>query len=57
MLRQISLLTLILLPTTFAQAQTFKSDYLRYIKIAADRGWQDYPRSIEDWKKKPTLYD
>jgi hypothetical protein len=26
---------------------------LRYIKIAADQGWRDYPRGIEDWKKKP----
>jgi len=39
------------------QAQTLKSDYLRYIKIAADRGWQDYPKSIEDWKKKPNHHE
>lgn len=38
-------------------AQILKSDYLRYIKIAADRGWRDYPQSIEDWKKKPNHHE
>lgn len=32
-------------------AQTLKSDYLRYIKIAAEKGWADNARIIEDWKK------
>ena len=40
-----------------AQAQTRTSDYLRYIKIAADRGWQDYPQSIEEWKKRPNHHE
>ncbi len=40
-----------------AQAQTRTSDYLRYIKIAADRGWQDYPQSIADWKKRPNHHE
>ncbi len=57
MFRYISLTILIILLTTLTQAQTLKSDYLRYIKIAADRGWQDYPRSIEDWKKKPNHHE
>src|SRR5215471_7907129 len=38
-------------------AQPLKSDYLRYIIIAADRGWRDYPQSIEDWKKKPNNHE
>jgi hypothetical protein len=51
-----------LLPLLFflsftAQAQALKSDYLRYIKIAADHGWRDYPRSIEDWKKRPNHHE
>lgn len=55
--RAISSLCIFLTLATFTQAQTLKSDYLRYIKIAADRGWQDYPRSIEDWKKKPNHHE
>ena len=38
-------------------AQILKSDYLRSIKIAADRGWRDYPQSVEDWKKKPNNHE
>ncbi len=38
-------------------AQTLKSDYLRYVKIAAERGWRDYPQSIEDWKKKQNHHE
>lgn len=36
---------------TQPQAQTLKSDYLRYLKIAADKGWADTPGIIENWKK------
>jgi hypothetical protein len=32
-------------------AQTLKSDYLRYLKITADRGWADTPTVLENWKK------
>lgn len=35
-----------------AQAQTRKSDYLRYLKIAAEKGWQDTPGIIERWKRE-----
>src|SRR5215475_13359980 len=38
-------------------AQILKSDYLRYIKIAADRGWRDYPQSVEDSKKKQNNHE
>src|SRR5262245_4757462 len=31
--------------------QTLKRDYLRLIERAAEQGWQDYPQSIENWKK------
>ena len=33
------------------QAQTLKSDYLQYIRQAADQGWEEYPRAIANWKK------
>lgn len=33
------------------EAQTLKSDYLRYLKIAADKGWEATPAIIENWKK------
>jgi hypothetical protein len=39
------------------QAQTLKSDYLRHIKIAAERGWQDYPQTVEGWKKKTNHHE
>jgi hypothetical protein len=47
----ITLLSLFL-TTLNAQAQTLKSDYLRYLKIAADRGWADAPAIIERWKRE-----
>ncbi len=31
--------------------QTLKSDYLSLIKQAANEGWKEYPRVIENWKK------
>jgi hypothetical protein len=34
-------------------AQPLKSDYLRYIKIAAEQGWRDHPQIIEKWKQSP----
>lgn len=40
-----------------ASAQPLKSDYLRYIKIAADKGWQEYPQIIERWKKSPNHHE
>ena len=33
--------------TTGLQAQTLRGDYLRLIRIAAERGWADNPRIIE----------
>jgi hypothetical protein len=43
---------LLLLFTLTTPAQTLKSDYLRYLKIAADRGWADAPAVIERWKRE-----
>ncbi len=37
--------------TTGLQAQTLRGDYLRMIRIAAERGWADNSRIIEEWKK------
>jgi hypothetical protein len=31
--------------------QTLKTDYLSYIKHAADLGWKEYPQAVENWKK------
>src|SRR5258706_7756617 len=51
-----SLICLLLL--SFAsQAQTLKSEYLNWIKIAADAGWNDYQPSIERWKKAPNNHE
>ena len=55
--RVISAFCICLIFSIITQAQTLKGDYLRYIKIAADSGWQDYPQSIEDWKKKPNHHE
>src|SRR4026207_2546483 len=33
------------------QAQTPKSEYLRYIKRAADAAWDEYPQVVANWKK------
>ena len=49
--------SLILLFSTNIQAQTLKSDYLRYIKRAADHGWQEYPQVMERWKKSPNHHE
>jgi len=40
-----------------AISQTLKSDYMRYIKQAAELGWKEYPEVIEKWKKdvKPSI--
>ncbi|MGH9838225.1 MAG: hypothetical protein ACREEM_05520 [Blastocatellia bacterium] len=40
-----------------ANAQTPKSEYLRYIKIAADESVRDYPQGIERWKKSPNHHE
>jgi hypothetical protein len=40
-----------------AEAQTLKSDYLRYIKNAAEIGWREYPQVIEKWKKAPNHHE
>ncbi len=55
--RGITFICFCLTLSTFAPGQILKSDYLNYIKIAADRGWQDYPLTIEDWKKKPNHHE
>jgi hypothetical protein len=41
---------LTLLPATFL-AQTRKSDYLGYIKQAAETGWNEYPQVLARWKQ------
>ncbi len=51
-----SLAGLILLSIT-SQAQTLKSEYLNWIKIAADAGWADHAASIERWKKAPNHHE
>ncbi len=56
-LHRLILSFILLFAFTETQAQTRTSDYLRYIKIAADRGWQDYPQSIADWKKRPNHHE
>jgi hypothetical protein len=56
-LRVISSFCVCIIISIITQAQTLKSDYLRYIKIAADRGWQDYPQSIADWKKRQNHHE
>src|SRR6478736_3657990 len=33
------------------QTQTLKSDYLQYIKRAAEVSWERYPQVVADWKK------
>jgi hypothetical protein len=43
--------------TATAQAQTLKSEYLNWIKIAADAGWADHAASIERWKKAPNHHE
>jgi hypothetical protein len=40
-----------ILMTPSAISQTKKSDYLRYIKQAAELGWKEYPEVIENWKR------
>lgn len=55
--RVISSFCICVIFSIITQAQTLKNDYLRYIKIAADRGWQDYPQSIADWKKRPNHHE
>src|SRR3990172_1906766 len=49
----LALLILILMSTALSQ----KSVYLNAIKDAAERGWRDNPRIIEQWKKttKPNI--
>jgi hypothetical protein len=45
------LLSCVFLCSLVVQAQTLKSDYLRYIKIAADKGWADNAQALENWRK------
>ncbi|MGA9364213.1 MAG: hypothetical protein WBW16_07580 [Bacteroidota bacterium] len=42
---------LLILMTGKIETQTLKSDYLRYIKQAAELGWKEYPEVIDKWKK------
>ncbi|MEK6572308.1 MAG: hypothetical protein AABZ61_13115, partial [Bacteroidota bacterium] len=42
---------LIIAMTTTTNSQTMKSDYLRYIKQAAELGWKEYPEVVDKWKK------
>jgi len=55
---EMALLLVLLLSLSFpSQAQTLKSEYLNWIKIAADTGWADYQPSIERWKKAPNHHE
>ena len=49
--RFLFILAFLLLLSATLQAQTRKSDYLRYIKQAADTGWNEYPQVIARWKQ------
>jgi hypothetical protein len=33
-------------------SQTLRNDYLEYIKRSAELGWSEYPKVIDQWKKK-----
>ncbi len=48
-MRKLSVALSILFAMSAAQSQ--KSVYLDAIKAAAERGWQDYPQVLEQWKK------
>src|SRR5262249_6666712 len=50
-------LAFLLLTATICRAQTLKSDYLRLIKIAADRGWADNPKQIDNWKQGTKYFE
>src|SRR5262245_57616614 len=43
--------------SNLSQAQILKGDYLRYLKRAAEIGWQEYPQVIEKWKKSPNDHE
>ena len=45
------LLACLALHPVCARAQTLKSDYLRYVKRAAEAGWEEYPRVVANWKQ------
>ena len=45
------LLAAIVVFSATSQAQTRKSDYLRYIKQAAEAGWAESPTVIANWKR------
>jgi hypothetical protein len=45
------LLVAIVLFSATSHAQTRKSDYLRFIKQAAETGWAESPRVIANWKR------
>ena len=55
--RSLLFIFLLLLTTSNLKAQTLKSEYLNWIKIAADAGWTDYQPSIERWKKAPNHHE
>ncbi|MEP7341284.1 MAG: hypothetical protein ABI977_26375 [Acidobacteriota bacterium] len=57
LIRSLLFIFLFLLVTSNPQAQTLKSEYLNWIKIAADAGWADYQPSIERWKKAPNHHE
>lgn len=52
-----ALFILSLFITATANAQTLKSEYLNWIKTAADAGWADHAASIERWKKAPNHHE
>ncbi len=54
---RLALLILSLFIAATANAQTLKSEYLNWIKTAADAGWADHAASIERWKKAPNHHE
>lgn len=56
--RRVAHVLVILLFISFScRAQTLRSDYLNYIKRAADEAWKEYPQVIERWKKSPNHHE
>jgi len=55
--RHFLIFTCLTLLSFSSQAQTQKSEYLNWIKIAADEGWKDHAASIERWKNTPNHHE
>ncbi|PYV16373.1 MAG: hypothetical protein DMG07_07970 [Acidobacteria bacterium] len=49
------LLAFLVYGSVFSHAQTLRSEYLAYIKRAAEEGWKEYPQVLARWKQAPNL--